>query len=52
MTNERLNPEEQDLEISEEAAEGVSGGVAAVREQADASAAKLPVIDPKLKAEL
>lgn len=52
MTNENIHQEEQDLEISEETAKGVSGGVAAVQEQAAASAGKLPVIDPKLKAEL
>jgi len=51
MTNEKINPEEQDLEISEEAAEGVSGGVRVVEKLAAADAARV-VIDPKLKPEL
>jgi hypothetical protein len=51
MTNEKNRPEEQDLEISEEAADSVSGGVKAVEKLADADAAKV-VTDPKLKADL
>ena len=50
MTNQK-NPEEQDLEINEETAEGVSGGVKAV-EKTLVDADKASLTEPKLKAEL
>jgi hypothetical protein len=48
MTNEKNRQEEQDLEISEQAAEGVSGGVSAEQDLGKAAADKVVVAEPKL----
>ena len=51
MTNEKIRPEEQDLEVSEKDADEVSGGVNVVL-KAEASADKVSLTDPNLSADL
>ncbi len=52
MSNEKIGPEEQDLEVSEKEGEDVSGGVNVAQVEAKASAGKVSVTDPKLIADL